>query len=87
MDGGASQSTVTLNWTDSNEIAHTATYAVVNGFLIRDLDGSQLTIARGVASTTFSLDQNILNFDLGVEGELGTTKSISLQTYLRLLTP
>ncbi len=87
VDGGASKSTVTLDWTDGLDVAHTATYSVVNSNLIRDLDGNQLTLARGVSSTTFALDQNVLTFDLEVEGELGTTKSISLQTYLRLLTP
>ncbi len=88
VNGNPPQPGVTLNWTDSNSVAHTATYSVdVNGNLVRNYDGAQLVLARGVVATAFSLNGNVLDFDLWVQGDLGTTKSISLQTYLRLLQP
>ncbi len=89
-------SCVILSWTDSNDVPHTATYSLVDNptdqfcstqWLVRDLDGAQTTVACGAVSTAFSLSGNVLDFDLEVEGDLGTTKSISLQTYLRLLQP
>ena len=85
-DGDPPVGTVSLTWTDAGSVAHTAVYSVTgDNRLIRDLDGTQSTLARGVVQVAFSLDGFLLTFVLEIEADRGTTKTTSLQTYLRSL--
>ena len=86
VDGAAPVNTVNLTWTDTGGVSHTAVYSVTgDNRLVRDLNGMQSTLARDVVQTGFSLNGRLLTFDLEVEADRGTTKTSSLQTYLRAL--
>ena len=86
VDGAAAVGTVNLTWTDGSSVTHTAAYSVSgDNRLIRDLDGTQFTLARGVVQVEFSLSGRLLSFDLEIEADRGTTKTANLQTYLRSL--
>ena len=86
VDGAAPVNTVDLTWTDTDGVSHTAVYSVTgDNRLVRDLNGMQSTLARDVVQTGFSLNGRLLTFDLEVEADRGTTKTSSLQTYLRAL--
>ena len=86
VDGAAAVNTVNLTWTDTGGVSHTAVYSVTgDNRLVRDLGGMQSTLARDVVQTGFSLNGRLLTFDLEVEADQGTTKTSSLQTYLRAL--
>ena len=85
-DGETAVNTVDLTWTDAGGASHTAVYSVSgDNRLIRDLDGTQSTLARGVVLAEFSLDGFLLTFVLEIDADRGTTKTTSLQTYLRSL--
>jgi hypothetical protein len=85
VDGAAPVSAVTFTWVDGGGNPHTATYSLVGDTLIRDVDGFQITVARGVLSAGFSRNARLVTFDLEVQADLGKTESMSLQTYLRML--
>ncbi|MCH7744991.1 MAG: prepilin-type N-terminal cleavage/methylation domain-containing protein [Chloroflexi bacterium] len=86
VDGAAPVNTVDLTWTDTDGVSHTAVYSVTgDNRFVRDLGGTQSTLARDVVQTGFSLNGRLLTFDLEVEADQGTTKTSSLQTYLRAL--
>ena len=86
VDGAAAVDTVNLTWTDAGSVAHTAVYSVSgDNRLIRDLDGTQYTLARGVVQVAFSLNGKLLTFVLEIQADQGTTKTSNLQTYLRSL--
>lgn len=85
VDGAAPVSAVTFTWVDNAGNSHTATYSLVGDTLIRNVDGFQTTVARGVLSAGFSRNDRLVTFDLEVQADLGKTESMSLQTYLRML--
>lgn len=85
VDGGPPAATVTLTWNDRDDVAHTVSYWLTDGLLIRDLDGAEVTVSRGVISVEFSLLGRLLTMDLEVTGELGGLRVSTLQTYLRSL--
>ena len=85
VDGASPVEPVTLTWNDDNDVPHTVTYSLVGSSLMRDFDGTQITLARRVASAGFALSGRVLTFDLEVEADRGGTESMSLQTYLRML--
>ena len=85
IDEAPAVSSVTLGWTDTDDVSHTATYSIVAGKLVRSLDGTQHTVARRVVSAGFSLSGQTLTFDLEVDAAEGGTKSASLDNYLRRL--
>jgi prepilin-type N-terminal cleavage/methylation domain-containing protein len=82
-DPAAPVSSVTLNWNDSNNVAHTSTYSLSGDLLSRDYDGASRIAAEGVTSAGFSLSGKLVTFDLVVNAARGATKSRSLRTYLR----
>ena len=85
IDGVPPGSRVTLTWTDSGSVPHTAIYSLSGSNLLRDLDGMQITLARRVVSADFSLSGKVLTFAMEVAADRGGTESTSLQTYLRRL--
>ena len=84
-DGGAPANSVALTWADADGVPQTATYGLSGDQLVRNFDGEQATVARGVDSTSYSLAGGLLVFDLVVQVRPGSTKSRSVQTYLRML--
>ncbi|MEE9248456.1 MAG: prepilin-type N-terminal cleavage/methylation domain-containing protein [Dehalococcoidia bacterium] len=84
VDGAPPAEPVTLTWIDDNDVPHTVTYSLVGSSLMRDFDGTQITLARRVVSAGFALSGKVLTFDLEVEADRGGTESVSLQTYLRM---
>jgi len=87
VDGNPAVSSVTMSWTDTDSVSHTASYSydVVGNRLVRDYDGIQHTVARRVASAGFSLSGKMLTFDLEVNASRGGTESKSLTVNLRRL--
>ena len=85
VDGEPSADTVTLAWTGSDEVLHTATYRLSGSSLVREFDGVETVVARNVVSASFSLLGKVLTFELEVGTGGEAPKSASLQTYLRML--
>ena len=84
-DGGPPSGSVTLSWTGTDSVPHTAQYSLTGTDLVRAFDGVWTTVARTVVATGFSLSGSILTFDLEVNARQGNTESTSLQTHLRWL--
>ncbi|MBF8268043.1 MAG: hypothetical protein HW388_1551 [Dehalococcoidia bacterium] len=85
VDGAPAADTVTLAWTGSDEVLHTATYRLSESGLVREFDGVETVVARKVVSAAFSLSGKLLTLDLEVETGGEAPESASLKTYLRLL--
>ena len=85
VDGAPASGSVTLSWTGTDAVPHTAQYSVSGTDLIRAFDGVNTPVARTVVSAGFSISGSILTFNLDVDSGQGTTDSTSLQTHLRWL--
>ena len=85
-DGGGPAPSVTLTWLDDVLVPHVASYFLSGDELIRDIDGTQVVVARGVLSAGFALSGKVLTFDVEVEAEQGGSEVASLQVFLRALT-
>ena len=78
---------LTMTWTDSEDNDHTTIYGLAADTLTRNVDGTVQTLADGVVTVDFSLDDRVLLLELTVNAGRGTTETESLQTYLRVLEP
>lgn len=87
IGGSPAGSEVTMTWTDSADNDHTTIYSLAGDTLIRNVDGTVQTLADGVVTVDFSLDDRVLLLELTVNAGRGTTETKSLQTYLRVLEP
>lgn len=87
IGGSPSGTNVTLSWTDSANVAHTAVYSLSGGNLIRDFDGVSSILAQSVVSANWDLTGNVVTMTLETEADGNTTETITLQTYLRVLQP
>ncbi|MBI2867041.1 MAG: prepilin-type N-terminal cleavage/methylation domain-containing protein [Chloroflexi bacterium] len=85
VDGAPATSAVTFTWTAADGTAHTATYGVSGGNMLRTLDANQMVAAEQVVSASFSRSGKTVTFNLEVPADRGNTESMSLQTYLRKL--
>jgi type II secretory pathway pseudopilin PulG len=85
VDGQPAVSAVTFTWTDGDDVAHTANYAVSGTDLLRTYDGTAMVVARDVTAFQASLSSKTVNLALTVAAEQGTTDTVNLQTYLRSL--
>jgi hypothetical protein len=85
VDGAPPVSGVTLSWTDTDGVDHTASYSLVGDTLLRVFDGTAITAGRRVVSASFSLSEKLITLELEVQSDRGSTESMSLQTYLRQL--
>ena len=86
VDGAAPVSSATLSWTDQGQVSHAATYSLsADATLIRDVDGSKITVARKVLSAQFSRNGSILKLILEVQAAAGETKLKSVDVYGRTL--
>ena len=66
-DGGSPSANLTLQWTDiEGGQTHVASYTVSGSDLIRDLDGSTLTVARHVNAVGFSRNGKLLTLQIEV---------------------
>ena len=80
---------ITLAWTDTSAVDHTAVYNVVGTELLRTFDSSSfpLVLATGVVADTisFTLCGNTLRLNVSIEADRSTTDSLDLITYVRKL--
>lgn len=80
---------ITLAWTDTSAVAHTAVYSIIGTELQRDYDsnGSPLILATGVVadSVSFTLCGNTLRMNVSIEADRSTTDALDLITYVRKL--
>lgn len=83
----ATASSVSLSWTDTADVTHTAAYSISGSSLVRVFDGQQNEMARRVVagSLQVSLCGQMLTMDMQVEGGRGRIENIQLQTYVRKL--
>ena len=84
-------STVTLTWTDTDNIARQRTYSAAAGALTRTNEAGDQTaiIISGVVdnSVKISLCKSLLTLELKVEADRQGTETMTLSSYLRKLTP
>ena len=85
VGGNPDGSEVTIIWNDSSATCHSSTYGLSGDSLTRNLDGTIQTLADGVESVSFSLDDRVLSVSMTVNAGRGTTETKSLETYLRVL--
>ena len=83
IGGSPAGSEVTITWNDSSGTGHTAIYGVSGDTLTRNIDGTLQTLADGVVSVDFSLDDQVLLLSMTVNAGRGTTETKSLRTYVR----
>ena len=84
-DGAPPVSSVTIDWTDQDDVAHTAVYAIVGERLVRSFGGASITVARQVVSASFSRSDQVITFSLTVTAAGGTTETNDLSVYARML--
>ncbi len=85
-DGGPAAASVTATWTDQYQgagTAHSVTYALVNGNLVRTYDGASHTVGRNVSSVAFSRAGNTVVAQVTVEVRPGFTRMLSVKTVKR----
>ena len=86
VDGAAPVSSATVSWTGQGEVAHAVTYSLSpDATLIRDFDGSEITVARNVISAQFSREGRVLKLTLEVQAAAGETELKSVDVYGRTL--
>jgi hypothetical protein len=86
VDGAAPVSNVTFSWTDKYQgagIAHTSSYAMVSGRLVRTYDGSSHTVAQGVVSLAFSRSGQSVIAAVEVTSNISATRTLSVQSVMR----
>ncbi len=81
---GAEGDTLTLTWTDDFDFrfdCHSSSYILAGDTLNRTYDGTSHTIARRVASVTFTAEPaDTVTIELEVETGPGTTETVSMTT-------
>ena len=74
-----------MTWVDGSGGPHSVGYALDGSSLIRNIDGTEFTIARRVDSVAFSQVGSLLTFDLEIQTYEAASVSRSLLSYLRAL--
>lgn len=82
-DGAPLASSVSLGWTDTGGVSHSASYSQQGTQLIRTLDGTSVVVARGVTSVAFSRSGDTVFVTLEVTGAKAETRGLTLRTYMR----
>jgi prepilin-type N-terminal cleavage/methylation domain-containing protein len=90
VSGGVSSSNLSLSWIERYEfsnIPHTCTYSVDNCTLIRNYDGFELTVARNITYTEYSLNNNILEVMISCTPQTLESRTVdkTFSVYLRTL--
>ncbi len=86
VDGAAPVSSATLSWIGQGQVSHAVTYSLTSdATLIRDVDGSKMTVARRVLSAQFSREGSVLKLTLEVQAAAGETELKSVDIYGRTL--
>ncbi len=86
VDGASPVSSATLSWTVQGGVSHTAIYSLsTDAMLIRDVDGSEIAVARKVLSAQFSREGSVLKLTLEVQAAAGETELKSVEIYGRTL--
>ena len=85
-DGGPPSASLTLQWIDADGgQTHIASYSVSGSQLIRNLDGSTLTVARYVDSAAFSRNGKLLTLSIEILPD-GAQSALD-KTYTALMRP
>ncbi|MBI4310806.1 MAG: prepilin-type N-terminal cleavage/methylation domain-containing protein [Chloroflexi bacterium] len=85
VDGAPAVASMTIGWTDNNGTPHSVSYQVAGGEMVRTHDGTEMVVARDVASVGFALSGRVLTFQAHTYGAYGVTEGVTLNTYLRML--
>ena len=85
-DGAAPVSSATFSWTGQGEVSHSAAYSLsLDAALIREFDGSAITVARNVLSAQFSREGSVLKLTLEVQAAAGEAELKTVEVYGRTL--
>ena len=85
-DADITSGVLTLTWTDEyGDVGtnHTITYQLVGDQLIRTFDGTAHTVARRVVSASFSLSSRTVTTQVEVDADLGSTRTLSVNTLMK----
>ncbi len=86
LTDGGSANAITTSWTDQYQgtaTAHTSTYALVAGNLVRTYDGVSNTVARKVTSALFSRSGKSIVAQIAVQVSPGVTRPLSVKAVMR----
>lgn len=86
IDGAPASSSVTFNWTDEYGgvgTAHTLSYTLSSGRLIRTLDGIAYTVAAKVNSASFTRSGQVITAQVQVDAGTGKTRTLSVDSVVR----
>ena len=75
--------TLTLGWTDADDVLHTVGYTLSGDSLVRTFDGAPLVVARRVTAVEFSRSGGLLTFGIEVQAGEGSSESITARTMMR----
>ena len=84
-DGAPDAASVTIAWYDSDVIPHSASYSLTSGQLIRNYDGVQSIVARGLSAAGFSRSGQVLKISLTATDSNGVNATKALDVYARRL--
>lgn len=85
-DGAPASSSVTFDWTDEyggDGTAHTLTYTLSSGRLIRTLDGFAYPVASRVNSVSFTRSGRVITAQAQVDAGFGRTRTLSVDSLMR----
>lgn len=88
VDGAPPVASATFTWTDkfgAASTAHSASYALVSGRLLRTYDATTHTVAHDVASLSFSRSASAVTLQLQVSSVLADPQTASLTVVMRVL--
>ncbi|MBI4294574.1 MAG: hypothetical protein HY669_00195 [Chloroflexi bacterium] len=82
-DGAIPVPAVTLGWTDAGGLSHTTNYSLEGTELMRTLNDTPRTVARGIVSAAFSRIGSTVLVTLEASGARGEMRSLALRTRMR----
>ena len=83
-EGDPAASEVLLSWVDGGGNGHSSHYSLSGTELVRDYDGSTMTVARFIASIEFTVSGDSLNYVIeSTTGRFNTSEVFSGTVYFR----
>ena len=83
LDDVAPVDTLTLGWTNADDVPHTVGYTLSGDSLVRTFDGAPLVVARRVTAVEVSRSGGLLTFAIEVQASEGSSQSITARTLMR----
>ena len=87
VDGASAVSSVTFDWTDEYEdvgTAHSLSYALTSGRLVRTLDGVSYPVASNVTAVQFTRSGQVVTVQATVNTGAGVSRTLSVNSLMRV---